>query len=336
MLERAINGMLVWIGFFGILEARAQAPQIQQNPPSNAALKYWQAFAALPTFSSAQEKIIDEWYKAPIDREAKKLIESSKNSLLFLHRGTRRAYCNWDLDHDDGPQLQFSHLRKALILGKLTALRARAGFERGDKDSAVKDAMALFVLSRHIGSDGYLMSLLTESGLEEMGIRVLAPQLPNLGDAQLKQVTSRFKGLPPEGSLSVAIRKEKEMTVAWLLRRLKGPNKGTTGGNDLPEHLGSKESIGSLIKWFEKLDGPRRERSLKALAELASCYDELSKSVALPRNEFETQFSKILEKIKSNPFNKLFLPNPKSIVEQDNRRLARLALFKTAIGVAEK
>ena len=91
------------------------APASAQTPAradGNAAIKYWQAFGLLPALDKDQEKVLHEWDKAPLDAAALKLIEQSKNSLEYLHRGARLPRCDWALDYEDGIGLLFPHLRQ--------------------------------------------------------------------------------------------------------------------------------------------------------------------------------------------------------------------------------
>ena len=46
--------------------AAAQAPDARPDLGANAALKYWQAFALLPTLDKDQEKLLEKWNKVPL------------------------------------------------------------------------------------------------------------------------------------------------------------------------------------------------------------------------------------------------------------------------------
>ncbi len=44
-------------------------------------MKYWQAFALMPTMAKDEEKLLEQSSKAPLDAAALKLIERSQGSL---------------------------------------------------------------------------------------------------------------------------------------------------------------------------------------------------------------------------------------------------------------
>ncbi len=67
MLWQAMGGMLAWLRLLQNLAAAERAREFVREPAKNAALKYWQAFAALPALTPAQETIVREWHKAPFE-----------------------------------------------------------------------------------------------------------------------------------------------------------------------------------------------------------------------------------------------------------------------------
>ena len=94
-------------------------------------MKYWQAFALMPTLDKDQEKLLEQWSKVPLDAAALKLIEMSQGSLEYLHRGAKLLRCDWSLDYEDGSFLRLPYLPKARTLARLAALHARHEFEQG-------------------------------------------------------------------------------------------------------------------------------------------------------------------------------------------------------------
>src|SRR5271165_6375313 len=105
--------------------ATAQAPDAKPDLGANAAGKYWQAFALLPNLDKDQEKLLEQWNKVPLDAAALKLIDVSRGSLEYLHRGAKLPRCDWSLDYQDGPFLRLPYLGKARNLARLAALNAR-------------------------------------------------------------------------------------------------------------------------------------------------------------------------------------------------------------------
>src|SRR5262245_11210690 len=111
--------------------ATAQAADARPDLGANAAMKYWQAFAQLPALDKDEEKRLEQGNKAPLDATARKLIEKSRNSRVYLHRGAKLPRCDWSLHYEDGIFLVLPHAGKARALTRLTALHARHEFEQG-------------------------------------------------------------------------------------------------------------------------------------------------------------------------------------------------------------
>ena len=130
--------------------AAAQAPDVKPDLGANAALKYWQAFALLPALDKDQQKILEQWDKAPFDAAALKLIDRSRMSRLYLLRAAKLPRCDWSLDYQDGIDLHLPHLGKARTLASLTALHARHEFEQGHWKAGAEDVTALLGLARHL------------------------------------------------------------------------------------------------------------------------------------------------------------------------------------------
>src|SRR5947209_6298394 len=82
--------------------ATARATADDPDHGANAAMKYWQAFALLPSLDKDQEKLLAEWNKVPLDAAALKLIDRSRESRVYLHRGAKLPRCDWGLDYEDG------------------------------------------------------------------------------------------------------------------------------------------------------------------------------------------------------------------------------------------
>src|SRR5436305_1232576 len=85
----------------------------------NAALRYWQAFAHLPRFDDAQQKLLAGGADAANDPAAAKLTEEGVNALLYLHRGAAIGPCDWGLHWEDGPYLLLPQLSKGRDLARL-------------------------------------------------------------------------------------------------------------------------------------------------------------------------------------------------------------------------
>ena len=167
------------------LPSRASAAVGDATPESgsNAALKYWQAFAVLPTLNPSQEKIVQEWSKVPLDAAALQLIEQSQGSREYLLRGAKLDRCDWSLDYDDGIFLRLPYLSKSLLLARLAALHARHEFSQGHWESGWADVSAIQKLARQVEAEPIMIVQLVSYAIEATAIDAAAPYLPELKSA---------------------------------------------------------------------------------------------------------------------------------------------------------
>src|SRR6266853_674197 len=115
-----------------LLVSRADA----QAPATNAALRYWMAFAVMhdPPADQATAQLLDRVAAgtAPWD-EAKlgKLLDDNREALQIMQRATRLASCDWGLEYELGPTTPIAHLAKARVLGRLNAIAGARLAARG-------------------------------------------------------------------------------------------------------------------------------------------------------------------------------------------------------------
>ena len=72
------------------------------DPDGNAAQKYWQAFATLPTFTQAEKQKIGACLTTPLDEPARQLLIKADYALQMLHRGATLRDCDWGISYEDG------------------------------------------------------------------------------------------------------------------------------------------------------------------------------------------------------------------------------------------
>src|SRR5262249_3802905 len=143
----------LFLSLFSPSPAVAEAPDAKPNLGDNAALKYWTAFGLLPTLDQNQQKLLGQWNTAPLDEAARQLIDRSRGSLLYLHRGAKLRRCDWSVDYEDGIRLVLPYLSKSRNLASLAALHARHEFEQGHWRAGAEDVTALLQLARHLETD---------------------------------------------------------------------------------------------------------------------------------------------------------------------------------------
>src|SRR5438034_203549 len=78
---------VVLVGLMPAAGAAAQPRTGGTDLAANAALKYWQAFAHLPPRNDEEQRRIGDWRATPLDATARRLVEDSQNSFLYLRRG---------------------------------------------------------------------------------------------------------------------------------------------------------------------------------------------------------------------------------------------------------
>ena len=129
------------------------------NLGDNAALVYWQAFAALPFLSNeqwlAQSKILTAPNNAPLDKQVEAMVQQAQPALEQLRRAATFDRVDWATQRQAGPETQMPHLSKAARLTDYAVLRARYEFAHGQAAEAVADLIATLRLARQVSADPY-------------------------------------------------------------------------------------------------------------------------------------------------------------------------------------
>ena len=184
------------LSLFRSSPAAAQIPDARPDLGTNAAMKYWQAFALLPTLDRDQEKLLQEWNKVPLDAAALKLIDGSRMSLVYLHRGAKLRRCNWSLDYEDGIGLPLTYCPRARVLSRLAALHARHEFEQGHRQAGWDDVIALFKLGRDVKMCPQLVGTMVGHAIESTAIEAASPYLLDLKSVIPRTATAVLDDLP--------------------------------------------------------------------------------------------------------------------------------------------
>jgi hypothetical protein len=314
--------------------APAQGRDTKPDLGANAAMKYWQAFGLLPTLDKDQAKLLQNCTEVPLDAAARKLIDKSSMSRLYLHRAVKLPRCNWSLNYEDGVRLVLPHAVKSLILARLAALHARQEFAQGHFQAGWDDVTALLKLARHVESDPMLLLALVRFRIEAIAIQAAVPYLPELKAVLPKDATKVLDNLPAGPTLREMVLKEKEIGARWIIQELKEAEKRKKGSwQDIwkevfepAEH--PSPDLGKTAKTFKQ--------AIQMLEDLLPVYDHQAKKVDLPRKEFDAQYPEFIKKAKAaNPLAGYVLPNMGKFVPMDRRARAQLALFKAALAVVQ-
>ena len=314
------------------LAAAAAGQSTEGRTPlaDNAALQYWQAFSQLPTMEKEHETLFSEPTASALAQPAaEKLLDSARQSFVFLDRAVVHQVCDWGLDYNDGVSLYLPHLSKGRDLARLAALDARRSFERGDYKSARKRLLEIMMIGRHMGRDPLLISLLVGSGLEGMAIDAAAPYIPDWKLSYADSV-SMLQKLPKAATLEQSVALERKYMAGWIINRLRDDN---ARGADA-----WRETWRLLFLGSEK-QPPAVESgaaATKLVEELLPVYEELQKYVAMPRDRFEADYPAFKERTKDkNALAGLILPAIDKVREKLQRHEARLAMMLAAVAFVE-
>ena len=321
------------------LPAVAQASDAKPETGSNAAMKYWQAFALMPAMGKDEEKLLEQWSKAPIDAAALKLIERSQGSLQSLHRGARLLRCDWSLDYEDGLYLRLPYLPKARTLAHLAALNARHEFEQGHGKAGWEDVTDVLKLGRHLEMEPLFIQRFAGRALESVAIDAAAPYLPELKSVLTEAAYTDLNALPAGATLEQVVLGEKEVFLMSIIRKLKSAEQHEKGSWQNVW----KEMFHAILVSSEQKDLPKRdsiesvktfEQAINWLEDLLPFYDELAKMTALPWKEFDARYPDFAKRaIAANPVADQVLPMTDAMVATERRTLTRMALLKAAVAV---
>jgi len=316
----------------------AQAPDAKPDHSGNAALKYWQAFALLPTLDKDEHKLLEQWNKAPFDAAALKLIDRSSRSRLYLHRAAKIQRCDWNLNYEDGILLVLPHLGKARNLASLTALHARHEFEQGHGKAGAEDVTALLNLARHLETDPPLIiQCLVGYAIEAVAIQTAAPYLQELKSVLPETASAALDGLRSGATLRQMVLKEKQVGGQWLIRELKEAEGRQQGSwRDLWKEVLSAPGEGDRVDRELVKSAKTFEQAVKMLEDLLPMYDELADLVALPWKDFDARYPAFIKKAKAaNPLAGYVLPAMDHVTASQRRTETRRALFKAALAVVQ-
>ena len=258
--------LVVFIMSWGLLphsRAAAQSPDARSELVDNAAMKYWQAFALLPLLDKDQEKLLQDWNKVSLDEAALNLIERSRMSRVYLHRGAKLPRCDWSLDYEDGIGLHLSHCPNSLTLARLVALHARHEFELGHWLAGWEEVKALLKLGRHVEMGPQFVVRWVGYRIETYAIEAATPYLPELKPFIPEAVPSVLDSLPVGPTLDQVVLGEKQTGLAWLIRQR--------------EEAEQRKKGSWRVVWNEYLDVPWQETEYRDLVHSVNTFEQAVK-----------------------------------------------------------
>ncbi len=314
--------------------AAADAPA---DPGANAALKYWQAFATLPTLSPAeQNKLNAECLSMPLDARARELLSQADYALRMMGRAAAVRRCDWGITWEDGIYVRLPQAPAARTLSALACLRARQRFEEGHDAGALDDVVAGMTLARHVSQGASFIMVLVGYSIENRMGEALAAYLPKLKAEQVKALQARLGALPPFGSQAAALQTCEKETLDWFVREVKAAkDKNSLLALLRPLFQVTNEGRGSPEKAsdFLKECGGTAAGVLRFAARTRPYYESLAKKLELPPEQFEKEFERAAKQEAGNPVFQLFFPGLDKCRRAEARAEVRRALLAAALAV---
>jgi hypothetical protein len=203
-----------------LLVSRADA----QAPSTNAALRYWMAFAVMhdPPADKATAELLDRiaagtepWDEGKLG----KLLDDNREALEMMRRATMLPSCDWGLEYELGSKTPIAHLAKARVLGRLNGVAASRLAARGQLARAIDLWIAGVRFSQHVARDGTLISLLSARLSLSPSLKALARVAAQADAAHRQAIAAVVRAIPEAGfDWADAMRREADV-LATAKRR---------------------------------------------------------------------------------------------------------------------
>ncbi len=316
--------------------ARPGTPASAQNDlGANAALKYWQGFATLPTFSDADaQKLHTEYLTMPLDGKAREMVAKADYSLKMMYHGAALADCSWGLSMDEGVEALLPYAPAARVLTSIAFVRARMRMEEGRRDEAIDDILSAMALGRHLSVDGSLIAVLVGYGIEQRADETLGLYLIQFDAASIQKLKMRLERLPVGGTPADGLKLE-EATLDWFIRKVKA----TKNKDELVGFLGQLSKAGDnrddKEKGGEFLEecGGTADGVVRFAQELRACYARTAKMLQLRIDRFVTEWDRESAKESSNPVFQRLFPAVDKVRESQARHDVRQTLLNAAVDI---
>ncbi|MFI5184260.1 MAG: hypothetical protein ACHQNV_07680 [Vicinamibacteria bacterium] len=275
----------VAVAFAALLVPADLAQATEPAKTTNAALRYWIAFAAMqnPPADAPTANLLEQVATgaAPWD-EARlgSILQQNKEAIETMQRATRLPDCDWGLEDDLGQPIR--HLAKGRALARLNALYGARLAAGGEIDKAVDAWLAGVRFSRDLSRDGALISALV--GAASLSVQLDA-LIRSVGEgkasvALLARVSDAVGNVPAYGvDWSRSLVHEEQSTGVWLDRMAVAPPPEVYAS--LQFMLGGAEPADTSA--IQKVFAP------KLLLEPSEASDEVKLHAAIRRMRDETR-----------------------------------------------
>lgn len=319
--------------------ARPGTPAFAENDlGANAALKYWQGFATLPTFSDADaDKLHSGYLTMPLDGKTRDMVAKADYSLKMMRYGAEQADCNWGLSMEEGVDALLPYAPAARVLTSLSFVRARINMEDGHRDAAIDDIVSAMTLGRHVSVDGSLIAVLVGYSIEHRAQETLALYLVQLDAASVQKLKTRLDRVPP-GARPVDGLKLEEATLEWFIRKVKAMKSNDELVAFLSKFTKNGDNRDDSEKGGEFLDecGGTAEGVVRFTEAVRPCFGRAAKMLDLPMDRFVSEWERESAKESANPVFQRFFPAIAKVRESQARHDVRKALLDAAIDIRLK
>ena len=204
----------------------------QAANPTNAALRYWMAFALMrdPPADKATADLlqhVSEGSEAWDETKLGPIIDDNQQALAIMLRASTLTFCDWGLEYELGSRTPIAHLAKARTLGRLSVAAGKRLQAQGQLSQAVDMWIAGVRFSRHMAEGGSLISALSGQRVMELSLRAIhRDAVLNALDASTKKRLELFLRALPEDGLdwSAAMRRDAQSFEVTLRQLQTVPN----------------------------------------------------------------------------------------------------------------
>jgi hypothetical protein len=302
---------------------------------TNAALKYWQAFAKLPTIAPPEQKKLEaECPTLPLDARVREIVTRSEYALQMMHYAAVQPFCDWGIGYEEGIGTMLPHLEGAGLLSSVACLRARLRFEQGRNTEAIQDIIDAMTLSRHITLDGVNIMLLWGYSLENRVSQTLALYLPKLSADMIKDLKTRLDALPKSESLAAALRIEDKCIEVSVVRKVKEAKDKESLVGSLTQMLESEGRTDvEKGRAFLQQCGGTADGVIGRAEAMRQSYGRMAKNHDLPLDQFVHEWNAEVKKQAGNPVFKELASNFPKMRWFTARAEIRRALLSAALAV---
>ncbi len=198
---------------------------------TNAALRYWMAFALVenPSVDKTLAELLDKTAsgEAPWNEERLgPILDQNTAAIETLHRATRLPDCSWGLETELGPDTPIPHLARGRALARLNVLYGMRLVSRGQSGLAVDAWLSGLRFAQDLAREGSLISALVATSALDAHYKALQRfvESGNPNPALRTRIRSGLRGLPAYGVDWQEAWRAEGMAIEVLLLRMETMN----------------------------------------------------------------------------------------------------------------